>query len=554
MPRHHKFDGLLYEHAACTLIPMPVRIIYNANIYTLDPQLPKASAIAIQDDKIIALGDDQNILPEFPAYLERFDANRYTIIPGLTDAHIHLQQYALNLTKVDCETATREECLKRVAERAQHTPPGTWIIGHGWNQNNWNGGFGNAGELDSITQDHPVYLTAKSLHAAWVNSAALHRAGITDQSLDPIGGKIGRDEKGLANGVLFETAMQLVSDLIPEPDPLQLIEPIQIALRQLSAMGLTGLHDFDRRNCFAALQILHQRDDLKMRVTKSIPLDDLGHAAAIGLRSGFGDAMLRIGSAKAFSDGALGPRTAAMLSSYEGELENRGILMLDAEELVEIGRQAVDNGLSLAVHAIGDRANHHVLNAFSELRTYERAVQTVDQQHQLRHRIEHVQITHPEDARRLAELGVIASMQPIHATSDMDMANKFWGQRSEFAYAWRTQIIHGARLVFGSDAPVESPNPFLGLHAALTRRRADGSPGKDGWYPGQRLTPLEAIQAFTTGPAYATGMEDQLGKLSPGYLADLVLLDIDPFDCEPDALLESRPQGTMVAGEWVYQS
>ena len=532
---------------------MPVRIIYNANIYTLDPQLPKASAMVIQDDKIIAIGDDHFILSEFLAPLESFNADGCTIIPGLTDAHIHLQQYALNLTKIDCETATREECLKRVAERAQHTPPGTWIVGHGWNQNNWNGGFGNAAELDSITPDHPVYLTAKSLHAAWVNSAALYRARIPDQSIDPIGGKIGRDDNGLANGILFETAMQLVSDLIPEPDPLQLIEPINIALRQLSTMGLTGLHDFDWRNCFAALQILHKRGDLKMRVTKSIPLVDLPHASAIGLRSGFGDTMLRIGSVKAFADGALGPRTAAMLSPYEGEPENRGILMLDAEELVEIGRQAVDNGLSLAVHAIGDRANHNVLNAFSELRTYERTAQTVDPRNQLRHRIEHVQITHSDDARRLAELGVIASMQPIHSTSDMDMANKFWGQRSEYAYAWRTQLNYGARLVFGSDAPVESPNPFLGLHAAITRRRADGSPGIDGWYPDQRLTPLEAIQAFTTGPAYATGMENQLGKLSPGYLADLILLDIDPFTSDPYALLESRPRGTLVAGEWVYQ-
>ena len=228
--------------------------------------------------------------------------------------------------------------------------------------------------------------------------------------------------------------------------------------------------------------------------------------------------------------------------------------MLDAEELVEIGRLAVDNGLSLAVHAIGDRAINQVLNAFSELRDYERTKQVKDQQVPLRHRIEHLQLIHPQDAGRLAELGVIASMQPIHATSDMVISDKFWGTRSEFAYAWRTQLMHGAMLAFGSDAPVESPNPFLGLHAAITRRRADGSPEKAGWYPNQRLTPMEAINAFTTGPAYACGMEGQLGKLSPGYLADLILLDIDPVTCEPDALLESHPVATMVAGEWVFQN
>ena len=532
---------------------MPIRIIHNANIYTLDSQQPNASAMAIQDENIIALGDDQTILSEFPACTDKFDAAGHTVIPGLIDAHIHLQQYALSLSKIDCETSTREECLKRVAERTHRTPPGEWIIGHGWNQNSWSGGFGNAAELDLITQDHPVYLTAKSLHAAWVNSVALHRAGITSQMADPAGGKISRDEQGHPNGILFESAMELVSNLIPDPDPMLLIESIHNALHRLSAMGLTGLHDFDRRDCFAALQILHLRGELKMRVTKSIPLDDLPYAAAIGLRSGFGDAMLRIGSVKAFADGALGPRTAAMLNPYEGESENRGILMLDAEELVEIGRQAVDNGFALAVHAIGDRANHHVLNAFSELRTYERTAKTMDRQIPLRHRIEHVQVIHPEDARRLAELGVIASMQPIHATSDMIMADKFWGKRSEFAYAWRTQLLHGTRLAFGSDAPVESPNPLLGLHAAVTRRRSDGTPGQDGWYPNQRLTPMEAIQAFTSGPAYAAGMESRLGKLSPGYLADLIILDIDPFICEPDALIESKPQATMVAGEWVYQ-
>jgi len=531
-----------------------MRIIYNANIYTLDPNKPKVTAIAILSEKIAAIGDDQTILAEFPKSIEKFDAGGRTIIPGLIDAHLHLQQYALNLTKVDCETASREECLKRVTERAHHTPTASWVIGHGWNQNNWSDGFGSARELDLISPDQYIYLTAKSLHAAWVNSAALRLAGITNDTADPLGGKIGRDEQGLPNGILFESAMDLVSNLIHDPDPAQLTAPIQQALTRLAEMGLTGLHDFDRKNCFIALQHLHKRGELKMRVTKSIPVEDLPSAVAIGLRTGFGDSMLRIGGVKVFADGALGPQTAAMISPYEGDPDNKGILMLDAEELVEIGRVAVDNGLSLAVHAIGDRANNQVLNAFSELKTYERATQFNDQQVPLRHRIEHLQLIHPQDAGRLAELGVIASMQPIHATSDMNMADKFWGKRSEFAYAWRTQLMQGTILAFGSDAPVESPDPFLGLHAAITRRRADGSPGKDGWYSNQRLTPMEAINAFTTGPAYACGMENQLGKLSPGYLADLILLDIDPFTCEPDALLESRPQATMVAGEWVFQN
>jgi hypothetical protein len=285
-----------------------------------------------------------------------------------------------------------------------------------------------------------------------------------------------------------------------------------------------------------------------LRVIKSIPLEDLTHAVELGLRSGFGDDFLRIGSVKIFADGALGPHTAAMLQPFENEPENRGMLMMDAEELYEHGRLAVENGLSLAVHAIGDRANHEVLNAFAQIRQHE-VVKLP-----LRHRIEHVQIIHPDDAPRLAAMGVIASMQPVHATSDMLMADRYWGMRSALAYGWRTQLNNGAILAFGSDAPVEVPNPFWGLHAAVTRQRPDGSPGPEGWYPVQRLSLIEALQAYTGGAAYAAGMEDRLGKLAPGYLADLLILDHDPFNCSPEEIRDIHPLATMVGGEWVWEA
>jgi hypothetical protein len=297
-----------------------------------------------------------------------------------------------------------------------------------------------------------------------------------------------------------------------------------------------------------ALQQLHARGVLKLRVTKSIPLDDLNHAVELGLRTGFGDDRLRIGSVKAFMDGALGPRTAAMFQPYLNEPENRGILNMDAEELLESGRRAVEVGLSMAVHAIGDRANHEVLDAYAQLRRFERDQGLPP----LKHRIEHVQVLHPDDAARLAELGIIASMQPIHATSDMHMADRYWGDRATLSYAWRTQLQAGARLVFGSDAPVESPNPFLGLYAAVTRQRADGSPAGEGWYPQQRLSMQEAIEAYTLGPAYTSGMETRLGKLSPGYLADLIVLNHDPFQLSPPDLLEMESSATMLGGEWVW--
>ena len=271
---------------------------------------------------------------------------------------------------------------------------------------------------------------------------------------------------------------------------------------------------------------------------------------ALGIRSGLGDDFLRIGSLKAFADGALGPRTAAMLQPYADDPSNRGMLFLDREELAEHGRQAVEHGISLAVHAIGDRANHEVLSALEQIRGFERQRGISP----LRHRIEHVQIIHPEDVHRLASLNIIASMQPIHATSDMLMADRYWGERSNLAYAWRSQLDQGATLAFGSDAPVRSPNPFWGLHAAITRQRADGSPSADGWYPAQRLSLLEAIRAYTTAAAYTAGLETRLGKLTPGFLADLIVLPSDPFELEPNQIRDLRPVSTMVAGNWVFQS
>ena len=231
------------------------------------------------------------------------------------------------------------------------------------------------------------------------------------------------------------------------------------------------------------------------------------------------------------------------------------MLLVDSEELFEHGRMAVENGFGLAVHAIGDRANHEVLKGFRMLRTYEQeqlGTGLNKQDYSIRHRIEHVQVLHPGDVGSLAEMGIIASMQPVHATSDMQMADKYWGERTRYAYAWRSQIEAGASLAFGSDAPVETPDPFVGLHAAVTRQRVDGSPSPQGWHPEQRLAFSEALEAYTTGAAYAAGMEDRLGKLSPGYLADLVVLDTDPFSCPAEQLLEVQVLRTMVAGEWVF--
>jgi predicted amidohydrolase YtcJ len=525
-------------------------VIHNAKIYTQNPAQESGTALVIEHGQIHAVGTDDEILKSFPNS-ESFNAYGHALIPGLTDAHIHLENYALSLQKVDCETHSQAECLQRVAERAITTLPGEWILGHGWNQNNWSDGYGCASQLDVIAPHNPVYLTHKSLHSAWVNSLALHLAGIDRKTLDPIDGMIGHQPNGDPDGIVYESALNQVEDAIPEPSLPQLVKAFRSTQPILWRMGLTGVHDFDRSGCFSALQVLHQADELKLRVLKSIPLEALPHAIALGLRSGYGDDMLRLGSVKLFADGALGPHTAAMLQPYENDPANTGLLMLDSEAIVEYGQQAIRNGISMAVHAIGDRANHEVLNAYAQLREFERSIQ-YQPQIPLRHRIEHVQILHPDDVGRLAALNIIASMQPIHATSDMRMADQFWAKRSTNAYAWRTQISNRSRLIFGSDAPVESPNPFWGIHAAVTRCRADGSPSPDGWYPEQRLTIKEAVSAYSTGPAYAAGLESKAGKLAPGYFADLIILNDDPYTCAPQNLLNIHPLATMFGGEWVF--
>lgn len=526
-----------------------MKLLHNARIYTLDPRQPLVSTLVIDSHGQIAAAGGEDLREAFP-FASRQDLHGQTVLPGLTDAHIHLMHYALSLQKVDVETPSKAEALRRVAARVQHSAPRTWILGHGWQQNDWGGDFPTAAELDAIAPEHPVYLTAKSLHAGWANSAALRLAGIGPATPDPANGKIVRDAHGQPTGILLESAMTLLEKALPQPEAPQAAQAIEAAQPILFQMGLTGVHDFDGRVCFMALQQLEAQGRLKLRVTKNIPVELLDYAHGIGLRSGFGNDRLRIGMVKVFMDGALGPRTAALFAPYLNEPENQGILNMDGEELFDYGRKAAETGLGLTVHAIGDRAVHETLNGMEHLRQHERAHGLPA----LRHRIEHVQLIHPNDAGRLAQLGVIASMQPIHATSDMLAAERYWGERARLSYAWKTQQQAGAVLAFGSDAPVESPNPFWGLHAAVTRRRRDGSPGPQGWHPEQRLTLLQALEAYTTGAAFAAGLEHRRGKLTAGFDADLIVLERDPFACPPQELHTLTPTATMVSGEWVWQA
>ncbi|NPV84768.1 MAG: amidohydrolase [Anaerolineae bacterium] len=524
-------------------------ILYNGRIYTANPQQPLVSALHIHDGYIVATGDDHSILTETNND-ERIDLKGKTVLPGLVDSHIHLVYYSRFLQQVDCETDSRQECTQRVAERARNLKPGKWLLGHGWNHNTWEEGYGSKTDLDRACPENPVFLTHKALHSAWVNTIALRICNITAETPDPKGGKILRDSSGEPTGILLESAVRLVEKYIPPPTVDEIAEMILNAQSKLWQYGITGVHDFDGVECFAALQILEDREQLRLRILKGLPFETIDHAIALGLRTGFGSSYLQIGAVKLFADGALGAQTAAMLEPYKGSANNMGMLLLDSEQIISIGKKAVANGLSLAIHAIGDRSNREVLNALREIRDFEKANQIPP----MRHRIEHVQCLSPQDIDRPAVYNVIASMQPLHATSDMDIAEQHWGARCQHAYAWNTLLARGTRLIFGSDAPVELPNPFLGIHAAVTRRRPDGTPGSEGWYPDQRISLHQALLSYTHAPAYAANRENHLGQLQSGYLADLILLEADPFLIPAQELVNVKPCATMVGGKWVWQT
>jgi len=525
-----------------------MKIFTNANICS--PNHPGSSALVVDHGHFIAIGENDDILAGFPNRDQVIDLQGKTLWPGLTDSHLHLLKLAETTSMVDCETDTLDQCLERIREFARSLPQNSWVRGHGWNQNLWRKGFGTAEMLDSVTDGRPAYLTAKSLHAAWVNHKALALAGIDDQTPDPPGGIIQRNTSGNPTGILFEAeGMALVETIINHPNLLENCRKINALIPELWKMGLVGAHDFDGFDCWQALNFIHQQGNLHFRVCKHIPYSHMTEFIEAGLRTDFGTEFLHLGGIKLFADGALGPQTAAMLKPYEDTSET-GKLLLTADEIFDIGKLAVNNGLALAIHAIGDRANNVVLNAFEKIRAHELA-------HHLphyRHRIEHVQIIDPKDLPRLAQLDIIASVQPVHAPSDMKMADLYLGKRAEHAYAYRDIMASGATTIFGSDAPVEPANPFFGIHAAVTRQKLDGSPGPDGWRPQQRLRLTEALMGFSLTPAETTGRGTKFGKIIPGAYADFIILEKDPFMIPPDDLAQIRPMATFVDGNCVYQS
>ncbi|MBI2300514.1 MAG: amidohydrolase [Armatimonadetes bacterium] len=523
-----------------TAPPGPL-LLRGARIRTLEG-LSEPCDILLRNGRIAAVGEP----PDEPA--ETLDLAGRTVLPGLHDSHLHCLMLGRSLSRLDVfEVPSPDEALARVKAFADGLPPGEWLLGRGWLQELWPGGaFPTRWQLDSVAPDRPVCLAHKSGHACWCNSAALALAGLADRAPGSPE-RVLCDADGRPTGILFEDAMGLVARHIPEPSAASDVEALNRAQREAHRLGLTAVQCLDGAASLRAFQTLRERGELRLRVTSHLSAAQLDPVLDAGLRTGFGDEWLRLGHLKLFADGALGSLTAWMIEPYEGRPGDHGVCCLEPSELRALVLRAAAAGIPSAVHAIGDRAVREVLDAFAAAREVEGA-------RSLRHRIEHAQVIHPADLRRFAELEVIASMQPIHATQDMPMVDRHWGARGRYAYAFRTLLSSGARLAFGSDAPVESLSPFVGLHAAVTRRRADGSPGEEGWYAEERLTWGEALAGYTVGAAWSCGREGGLGGLAPGYRADLLVLDVDPGAVDPAGLHALRPAMTFAGGECVWRA
>ncbi len=521
--------------------------IHNVTGYTSTSTGTQEFSVLVFSDKgrVVATGGE-SLLKEHPDAI-RIDGKGQTLLPGLVDGHAHLYNYgflarSLNLTG----SASLGVALRQIAEYADSAPLVGWIQGRGWNQVLWDPQtFPSASDIDAVVVDKPVWLRRIDGHAGWANSRAMEIAGIDDDTPDPVGGKILRDENGKATGVFIDKAMGLIASHVPNPDKDDIRAAYRVASQNLLPYGMTGVHDAGVSIREAEVLISMADDgELGLRVYAMLSgagqnLDKMGKPL-----KGYANDMLDISSVKLYADGALGSRGAAMIEPYSDDPENHGLPFYTFDELTGFTHKANFMGFQVGIHAIGDRANRLALDAFEAVQGGEPS--------RLRNRIEHAQIIALEDIPRFAELGVIAAVQATHATSDMNMAEDRIGpDRIKGGYAWRRLLDSGAVLANGSDFPIELANPWHGLYAAVTRQNRASEP-VGGWYADQALTRAEALHSFTLANAYAARQEDRLGSLEAGKWADFIVIDRDYFDVPASEIDDIRVLETWVAGKKVF--
>lgn len=518
-------------------------IIYNSRIYN---QSPSKTALAVSDGEIAAIGSDRDIQPLAGQLTKKIDGRGRWILPALMDSHTHVIGYASRKLQVDlsdCESLT--EALKKITITVESSPEGDWITGGGWDKNKWNlPDFPNKQLLDEISGQHFIALDSKDWHSLWVNSAVLNKCGINRSISDPPGGNIIRYENGEPTGIFQETARNLIFEEIPLPSVDKLLPAVQETFHEFHRFGITSAHSMEAFSDFSIYQRLHEEGTLDLRIFWYLPVKQLYAIDELDGRLKSGNSFMKICGVKLFADGALGSQSAEMLDNYEG-LDHAGISVLSKEELGELIGKCVSQKLSCAIHAIGDKANRKVLNGFGEL--FQES-----QRAGLRHRIEHAQLLHPDDIALFNRNDIIASMQPIHLAADIPLIEKYCGDRGRFAYAFGSLTNSGTKLVFGSDTPIESFDPWKAIYTAVERKHLVNTRA-DSFYPEERITVTQAIQAYTSDSSWAVGEELSLGSVGIGKQADLIMIDQDIFSEPSEVLLSTKVLLTLLSGKVVYQ-
>lgn len=526
-------------------------LIHNARIYTMDTGFSTADAMLFDSSgRIHNVGGEQDMLDAFPN-ARHIDLNGKTVIPGLIDSHAHLYGLALSLSQAQLrDTGSKEEIIHKLREHAQNLPQGDWLLGRGWDQNDWPvREFPTSQDLDVAFPDRPVWLRRIDGHAGWANSAAL---ALVDRDLSgdwqPQGGFIYRDASGHASGVLVDGAMEMVAKIVPETSSELLQASLKLALQQMVSLGLTGVHDMGISK--SVLEMYQQFIRAGQFPTRVYAFTD-GAGETLDWLCGNGlvedeSGRLFMRAVKLYIDGAMGSRGAALLADYSDDAGNSGLLFMLPEDLEASIDKALACGFQVGVHAIGDRGNRVTLDALE-------ASMARHPDNPGRHRVEHAQTLTAADIPRFSQLGIIAAMQPTHATSDMYwVGDRLGPERVLYAYAWRSLLDAGAHLALGSDFPVEQVNPMLGIHAAVTRQDAKDWP-EGGWYPKQNMSTEEAVRGFTLDAAYAGFMEKSVGSLESGKRADFIVLDKNIFEVEVSEIHSTKVLQTWLDGELVWE-
>jgi predicted amidohydrolase YtcJ len=526
-------------------------IVINARIYTVDEGRPVADAMAVRGGRVVFVGSQRGALVLRGPQTNVLDAAGATIIPGIADAHAHLISLGFVLSQVDLVgTQSYDEVITRVAARARQLPPGTWILGHGWDQNDWpDTRLPTHEALSRAVPDHPVSLSRIDGHALLVNAAAMRIANATASTRDPAGGRLERGAGGAPTGVFVDNAMDIIESHIPAPTHDQMRDATLAAVREANRFGLTSVHDAGvPPEVIDIYEELARAGQYSLRNYVMVRGDDstLAKYFRRGPQSALYDGHLWIRSIKLVADGAMGSRGAALLDPFTDDPGNRGLLLEPPGRIQDVAVRALRNGFQLNVHAIGDRANRIVLDAFEAAL---KQVPTADH----RFRVEHVQLLNYADVPRFAKLDVIPSMQTSHATSDMYWTpNRIGYARTLGSYVWRSLLNTGVVIANGTDFPVEEVDPLRTFHSAVTRQDENNWPA-GGWFPDQRMTREEALKSMTIWAAYAAFQERDLGSLTPGKYADFVILDRDIMRVAAEDILGAHVLATYIGGKAVYQ-